>query len=90
MLLAKIKATVLCMAMCIMLSVHHVPEFLSTSHAFKHGFPEITFPEPDPFYIFYIRATILKGDIAFIYEAFYSFYFHIASVAFFLRYLYSY
>lgn len=55
-----------------------------------HGFAEITFPEPDPFYMLYIRATILKGDIALIYEASYSFYFSIASVAFFLRYFYSY
>lgn len=64
-------------------------KFLSTSHAFMHGFPEIIFPEPDPFYILYVKATILKRDIALIYEAFYSFYFSIATVALFLRYFYS-
>lgn len=60
------------------------------SHAFMHGFPKITFPEPDPFYILHIRATILKGDITLIYEDFCSFYFSISSVAFFVRYFYSY
>lgn len=48
-----------------------------------HGFPEIIFPEPDLFYILNILATILKIEVALIYEAFYSFYFSIASVAFF-------
>lgn len=56
---------------------------VSTSRTFMHGFPEIIFPEPDLFYILNILATILKIEVALIYEAFYSFYFSIASVAFF-------
>lgn len=44
--------------------------YVSSLAHHMHGFPEITFPEPDPFYILYIKATILKGDIALIYEVF--------------------